>query len=200
MRYTTIRKWYPFIRKWVDTRKAMIYKCLELERKCPKCWMLFRTIAQLLDGWPLSHTCIITELDYFCSFTIEPKLNLAIQFLYMITCGTRPFIALAKIQGDWDTKLITSNAINCYTRTRDGNYKYYNCTVFPFGYVRLTQSVFYDEENSNIWLHGQLLRYLANEDPPEMKERRKVVFSGFVLTKRHLFKFIRKYNKDKKES
>ena len=125
---------------------------------------------------------------------------LSIPSILRINLANSPFIALAKIQGDWDTKLITSNAVNCYTRTRDGNYKYYDCTVFPFGYVRLTQSVFYDEENSNIWLHGQLLRYLTNENPPEMKERRKAVFSGFVLTKRHLFKFIRKYNKDKKES
>ena len=162
--------------------------------------MLFRTIAQLLDGWPLSHSCIITELDYFCSFTIRPKLNLAIQFLYMITCGTYPFIALAKIHGDWDTKAITSNAINCYTRTRDGNFKYYACTVFPFGYVKLTQSVFYNDEDSNIWLHGQIINCLGEETPSPIKEKRKTVFSGFVLTKRHLFKFIRKYNKDKKES
>ena len=75
----------------------------------------------------------------------------------------------------------------------------YDCTVFPFGYVKLTQSVFYNDEDSNIWLYGQIINCLGDETPSPIKEKRKTVFSGFVLTKRHLFKFIRKYNKDVKE-
>ena len=63
-----------------------------------------------------------------------------------------------------------------------------------------TQSVFYNDEDSNIWLYGQIINCLGDETPSPIKEKRKTVFSGFVLTKRHLFKFIRKYNKDKKES
>ena len=200
MRYTTIRRWYPYIKKWVNTRTIIINKCLNLEQKYPKFWILFRSIAQLFNGWPLHHTDLITELSCFWDYTIVPKLNSIIRFLYTLTGGKRSFIALSKVHGDWETKLITSNAINCYTRTRDGNFKYYDCTVFPFGYVKLTQSVFYNDEDSNIWLYGQIINCLGDETPSPIKEKRKTVFSGFVLTKRHLFKFIRKYNKDKKES
>ena len=124
MRYTTIRRWYPYIKKWVNTRTIITNKCLNLEQKYPKFWILFRSIAQLFNGWPLHHTDLITELSYFWSYTIIPKLNSIIRFLYTLTSGKRPFIALSKVHGDWETKLITSNAINCYTKSKsDGSYK-----------------------------------------------------------------------------
>ena len=84
------------------------------------------------------------------------------------------------------TKLLWHGANFFRTRSRDENQWYFNGRASWLGKVTVTRSQWLDskEEPQNLFVHG-IAQGLSGEEPEEkLVEKREVVFSGWILTKK----------------
>ena len=192
MRYKTVKKYYPILVRlwnfrvdienwWWDLRKYdAIYYLQDIIEQM--------SFSGIVDGFYHS------SFYWRCLRTPIYKIN---TFIYTILGSSAALKIVNQICNDYSTKLLTSRASYCYTRTYGSPTKYYTCNAYPFGFVKIKRTIFTNGEHEGINTYNTaVFALLKNEEPGEITQKTETLYKGFIFTRKQFIKAARAYKKD----
>lgn len=192
MRYKTAKKYYPILvtlwnfrvhieNWWWDLRKYKpIYYLQDMIEQM--------TFSGIVDGF--YHSSLYWRHLRAPIYTIN-------QFVFNMLGSSIGLKLVNQLCNDYDTKLLTTRASYCYTRTYGSPTKYYTCNAYPFGFVKIKRTIFTNGEHEGINTYNTaVLALLKNEEPDEITQKTETLYKGFIFTRKQFIKAARAYKKD----
>lgn len=192
MRYKTAKKYYPILvtlwnfrvnieNWWWGLRKYKpIYYLQDMIEQM--------TFSGIVDGF--YHSSLYWWHLRAPIYTIN-------RFVFNMLGSSTGLKLVNQLCNDYDTKLLTTRASYCYTRTYGSPTTYYSCRSYPFGFVKLTKSTFIDGQKEGInMFNTAVFAMLKNEEPNAIIEKKDVLYKGFIFTRKQFIKAARAYKKD----
>lgn len=192
MRYKTAKKYYPILVRLWNFRVDIENWWWSL-RKYKPIYYFQDLIDQMCFSGPIEG--FYNSSLYWWHLRM-PIYNIN-KFIYTMLGSSIGLKIVDQICNDYSTKLLTTRACHCYTRTYGEGTKYYTCDAYPFGFVRIKRSMFTcgNKEGINTY-NTAVFAMLKNEEPDEITQKTEILYKGFMFTKKQFIKAARAYKKD----